>query len=101
MRVAISQEMDARTAVALVAVSQEEAIYSNQPPRKLLSIDLVQHHPRNVEEATIEELPPEEPLVETPRYNIVSSVDFVDSSNTQILEDMRRRALNSDFESGV
>lgn len=97
MRVAISQEMDARTAVALVAVSQEEAIYSNQPTRQLMPIDLVQHHPRNVEEATIEELPPEEP----PLHNIVSSVDFGDSSNTQILEDMRRRALNSDFESGV
>ena len=99
MRVAISQEMDARTAIALVAVSQEEAIYSNQPTRQLMSIDLVQHHPRNVEEATIEELPPEEPLVA--RHNIVSSVDFGESSNTQILEDMRRRALNSDFESGV
>ena len=129
MRVAISQEMDQRTTVALTAMvsggSSEEAIYSNQPlPRQqqaLMAIEMISSqqpmiaaHHEEEEEVTIEELPPPPPdssfeaggavgIEQQPQlqHNMVSSVDYVDAAAPHILEEMRRRALNSDFESGV
>ena len=125
MRVAISQEMEHRaynvSAVAITAGSNpQEAIYSNQ--LAMTSTIIHEQHQPNAsgEGPRIEEMPPDagpensQPLYdgteagnsnlylpgdqETKQLNKVSSVD---NPHPQILEEMRMRALNSDFESGV
>jgi len=114
LRVAISQETDHRAYTVTTVTTHQEAIYSNQLPMAAIEVIHEQQQPNFNSEGRIEELPPddesevatsskpyhggEEAVAPQQQHNKVSSVD---NPHPQIMEEMRMRALNSDFESGV